>query len=132
MSLVNNFLLISGEKPYKCVRCNSCYSQLAGLRAHQRSSTHRPVLHSVWTIKYHVTSVRLIYTYSYREEKSNTVHDKQYFGVTINNVLIHKTIQNESTKSKWNICLQTNNSYVIHVSFHSSIPVYNERSQFTQ
>ena len=36
-------VLIPGERPYKCYVCRSSYSQLAGLRAHQRSSRHKPV-----------------------------------------------------------------------------------------
>ena len=36
------FYFVAGEKPYKCDYCQSAYSQLAGLRAHQKSARHRP------------------------------------------------------------------------------------------
>ena len=36
-------LFYPGEKPYKCLVCHSAYSQLAGLRAHQKSARHRPL-----------------------------------------------------------------------------------------
>lgn len=41
------FLL--GERPYKCFVCRSSYSQLAGLRAHQRSARHKPMVTSKQT-----------------------------------------------------------------------------------
>lgn len=44
---INFFLL--GERPYKCFVCRCSYSQLAGLRAHQRSARHKPMVTSKQT-----------------------------------------------------------------------------------
>ena len=39
--IISSFVFPTGEKPYVCTMCESAYSQLAGLRAHQRSARHR-------------------------------------------------------------------------------------------
>lgn len=38
------YFFLLGERPYKCFVCRSSYSQLAGLRAHQRSARHKPIV----------------------------------------------------------------------------------------